>query len=273
MKYLLPRFAGLLPQHTINHLARALGECRLPWLRKTLIRWFVRRYGVDMSEAAEPDPDAYPCFNAFFTRALRPGARVTAPGMYTAVSPADGILSGFGSLAGGQLLQAKGKYYSLAALLGDAAQAQQFKDGYWATVYLAPRNYHRVHMPLAGRLRSSRHIPGRLFPVNPASAAAVPHLLSRNQRRVCLLEGPAGPFALVFVGALIVGSIRTVWEQNPPPTELAKGAQAGYFCLGSTAVVLFCAPLRMAPALTAGAAVRQGQELGVLMPEELPAER
>jgi len=263
---LLPRITGFLPQHLLNRLAQGIGNCTLPWVRSPLIRWFIRRYRVDMSEAAAPNPGAYACFNAFFTRTLSAGARPTVPGENTVACPADGTLSGFGNLPGGRLVQAKGRHYTLSELLADETEAAQFEGGHWLTIYLSPRDYHRVHMPLAGRLRRQGHIPGRLFPVNPKAAKTLPKLLVQNQRRVCILEGDAGPFALVFVGALIVGSIRTAWDNEPPPTALAKGEEAGYFCLGSTVVAVFSCPLAMEPSLVPGAAVRCGQLLGSLMP-------
>ncbi len=266
MRALLPRITGLLPQHALNRLAQGLGNCALPWVRRPLIRWFIRRYGVDMSEAAEPNPEAYPCFNAFFTRALRAGARPIAPREDAVASPADGILSGFGSLSEGKLMQAKGRYYSLGALLADETEAAQFAGGHWMCVYLSPKDYHRVHMPLTGKLRRSWHIRGRLFPVNPAAAETVPNLLAENERRVCLLEGAAGPFALVFVGALIVGSIRTAWDSDKTPAYLSKGDEAGYFCLGSTVVAVFSCPLQMAASLVPGSPVRCGQRLGSVLP-------
>lgn len=216
------------------------------------IRWFVRRYRVDMTEAAEPDIAAYASFNDFFTRALRPGARpMAAAGL---VCPVDGAVSQLGAIDGDTLLQAKDHHYTTTALLaGDAQLAAHFTGGSFATLYLSPRDYHRIHMPCAGRLLRMVHVPGSLFSVNPTTARHVPGLFARNERVVCLFDTAFGPMALVLVGATIVGSMATVWhgQVNPPrpgrirhwdyaqtPIALAQGAEMGRFQLGSTVIVL-----------------------------------
>lgn len=217
-----------------------------------VIRWFIQRYQVNMSEAMEPDPAAYASFNAFFTRALKPGARTLAPADW--ICPVDGAISQIGSIQGDQIFQAKGHHYSTQALLGgDAALAAQFHDGHFATIYLSPRDYHRIHMPCAGKLLRMIHVPGELFSVNPTTARGVPGLFARNERVVCVFEGAFGPFVMVLVGATVVGSMATVWHGvvNPPrpgrirewhyadqPIQLEQGAEMGRFLLGSTIVWL-----------------------------------
>ena len=265
-KLALTRFAGLMAQSRAGRLTQAQ------------IRWFVRRYGVDMSEAAQPDPAAYACFNDFFTRALRPDARPLAQADW--VCPVDGAVSQLGRIEGDQIFQAKGHHYSTQALLGgDAELARSFADGEFATIYLSPRDYHRIHMPCAGGLRRMSHVPGELFSVNPQTAAGVPGLFARNERVVCLFEMADGrPMALVLVGATIVGSMATVWHGvvNPPrpgqvrhwdyaPGQhaLAQGAEMGRFLLGSTVVLLWPRDtVRLNADWQAGTPVRMGQAMG-----------
>jgi phosphatidylserine decarboxylase len=272
-QYLLPK--GLLTRAVGRGAAAERGAATT-----RVIRWFVRRYGVDMSEAAEPDIAAYGSFNDFFTRALKPGARPLAAA--DLVCPVDGSISQFGRIRGDQIFQAKGHDYSTRALLGgDAALAAQFDDGHFATLYLSPRDYHRIHMPCAGRLRRMIHVPGALFSVNPATARGVPGLFARNERVVCVFEGAGGPFVLVLVGATIVGSMATVWHGvvNPPrpgrlrewrydtndgqaPVELAQGAEMGRFLLGSTVVLLFpSGGLQFNPGWMPGGAIRMGEAM------------
>ncbi len=264
-KLALTRFAGLMAQSRAGRLTQAQ------------IRWFVRRYGVDMSEAAQPDPAAYACFNDFFTRALRPDARPLAQADW--VCPVDGAVSQLGRIEGEQIFQAKGHRYSTQALLGgDAALARAFDDGAFATIYLSPRDYHRIHMPCAAGLRRMSHVPGELFSVNPQTAAGVPGLFARNERVVCLFEMADGrPMALVLVGATIVGSMATVWHGvvNPPRPgqvrhwdyapgqhDLAQGAEMGRFLLGSTVVLLWPRDtVRLNPDWQAGTPVRMGQAM------------
>lgn len=245
-------------------------------LTTAVIRWFIRRYGVDMSEAADPDPAHYRTFNAFFTRALKPGARPLAQADF--VCPVDGAISQFGALEGERLVQAKGHHYSAQALVGgDAALAAQFAHGHFATLYLSPKDYHRIHMPCAGRLRRMVHVPGDLFSVNPTTARGVPGLFARNERVVCVFDTAFGPFVLALVGATIVGSMATVWHGvvNPPrpgrlrewrydeaPVELRQGDEMGRFLLGSTVVMLWPrGELRFNPAWAPGGAVRMGQPM------------
>jgi phosphatidylserine decarboxylase len=241
------------------------------------IKWFIQRYKVDMSEAADPDPAAYASFNAFFTRALRADARPQAQAPY--LCPVDGAISQFGAIARDQIFQAKGHHYSTTALLGgDETLARNFEDGAFATIYLSPRDYHRIHMPMAGRLYTMIHVPGALYSVNPATARGIPGLFAINERVVCMFDTEHGPFALVLVGATIVGSMATVWHGivNPPrpgtirrwdyanaSVELAKGAEMGRFLLGSTVVLLWPRNvIRFNPAWAPGGAVRMGEAMG-----------
>ena len=268
----LPQY--LLPKGAITRAAGAVASARRGASTTRLIRWFVGRYGVDMSEAAEPDIAAYATFNDFFTRALKPGARPLAQA--DLVCPVDGAISQFGRIRGAQIYQAKGHDYSTQALVGgDATLAARFQDGYFATLYLSPKDYHRIHMPCVGRLQRMIHVPGELFSVNPTTARGVPGLFARNERVVCVFEGAAGPFVLVLVGATIVGSMATVWHGvvNPPrpgtprewtyedqPVELAQGAEMGRFLLGSTVVLLFPdGGLQFNPAWMPGGAIRMGE--------------
>ncbi len=270
----LPQY--LLPKQAMTWLAGRVANARRPWTQ-TVIRRFVARYGVNMAEAANPDIGSYASFNDFFTRALRPDARPLASVPF--VCPVDGAISQCGVIDGDQILQAKGHRYSTRALLGgDAALAARFDDGAFATLYLSPKDYHRVHMPCAGRLLRMIHVPGELFSVNPATAQAVPGLFARNERVVCLFESIAVPFALVLVGAAIVGSMATVWHGvvNPPrPGKLRewsyddprivldKGDEMGRFLLGSTVVLLFPRDtLSLTPGWQAGKEIRLGEAMG-----------
>lgn len=273
----LPQY--VLPKRALTQFAGALARRSLGDFTQYKIRRFVARYGVDMSEAAEPDLTRYLTFNDFFTRALKPGARPLAQADF--VCPVDGRISQLGAIDGEQLLQAKGHVYSTTALLsGDATEAARYRDGSFATIYLSPRDYHRIHMPCAGRLRSMVYVPGDLFSVNPTTARGVPGLFARNERVVCLFDGAHGPFALVLVGATIVGSMATVWHGvvNPPrarhirrwdytgqqpPIELQAGEEMGRFLLGSTVVLLFPKDtLRFAPDWAPSRPVRLGEAMG-----------
>jgi phosphatidylserine decarboxylase len=242
-----------------------------------IIRWFVRKYGVNMAEAADPDITHYATFNDFFTRALKPGARPLADA--DLVSPVDGAISQFGAIAHDQIFQAKGHRYSTRTLVGgDAELAARFDHGHFATIYLSPRDYHRIHMPCEGRLRRMVYVPGELFSVNPATARGVPGLFARNERVVCVFESAHGPFVLALVGATIVGSMATVWHGtvNPPRGKavrswdyadgdvvLAKGQEMGRFLLGSTVVLLFPqGPLAFNPAWVPAGEVRLGEAMG-----------
>jgi phosphatidylserine decarboxylase len=271
----------LLPQHALSRLAGALAGSRIGLLRSALIGGFLRHYPVDLSEAARPDPGDYASFNEFFTRRLRAGARPADADPRAALSPVDGIVSQAGAIDGDALVQAKGIGYSAAALLGgDEPAAAEFAGGAFATLYLAPQNYHRVHMPLAGTLRIARFVPGDLYSVNAATAAAVPGLFTRNERIACLFDTTAGPMAVVLVGALFVGSMSLAWAGMVRPrarrvvTELPvrdpiialdRGAELGWFNMGSTVIVLFgpSGP-SLAAALVPGSTIRVGQRLATL---------
>jgi phosphatidylserine decarboxylase len=271
----------LLPHHTLSRLVGRLANSETAWIKDTFIGWFSRRYRVDMSEALDPNLGSYPTFNAFFTRELRPGARTIDSGAI--VSPADGAISQLGPIAGARIFQAKDQAFSTLELLGgDTQMAALFENGSFATIYLSPRDYHRVHMPCAGTLRETIYVPGRLFSVNQLTAANVPRLFARNERLVCLFDTAYGPMALVLVGAMIVAGIETVWEGQvaPPPTnaqaarkdfsansvQLEKAAEMGRFKLGSTAILLFGPnAIQWQAALVAGTPVRMGQKLGAQM--------
>ncbi len=272
----------LLPQRSLTRLVYRLARARTPWFKDALIRHFARRFRVNLDEALEPNPRVYPDFNAFFTRALKPGARPVAPGDRVVCCPVDGTVSQIGFAEADTLLQAKGRNFSLTALLGgDAERARPFQGGAFATLYLSPRDYHRIHMPLAGRLREMAHIPGKLFSVSPLTTRMVPELFARNERVVALFDTPAGPMALVLVGAINVASIETVWagaitpplgkairDWNYPPNgddavRLDKGAEMGRFNLGSTVILLFGrGAVRWEADLRPGATARMGQRLG-----------
>jgi phosphatidylserine decarboxylase len=273
----LPQY--LLPKQALTLLAGRIASARGGASTTRLIRWFVKRYGVNMAEAADPDIAAYPSFNEFFTRALKPGARPIAQA--DLICPVDGAISQFGRIEHDQIFQAKGHRYSTTAMVGgDAALAKQFDGGHFATLYLSPRDYHRIHMPCDGRLRRMIHVPGALFSVNPTTARGVPGLFARNERVVCVFDGPRGPFVLALVGATIVGSMATVWHGvvNPPrtgtlrewryddtPVTLKQGDEMGRFLLGSTVVMLFPAgPLAFNPAWQPALPIRLGEAMASL---------
>jgi phosphatidylserine decarboxylase len=250
----LPQY--LIPKQALTSFAGWVAGKERGALTTWIIRRFVDKYGVDMGEALASDVASYRSFNEFFTRALKPGARPIADA--DLVAPVDGAISQFGPIEGDQIFQAKGHSYSTTALVGgDAVLAERFKHGSFATLYLSPRDYHRIHMPCDGRLLRMTYVPGELFSVNPATARGVPGLFARNERVVCVFESARGPFVLVLVGATIVGSMATVWHGvvNPPrPGEirewryddpqvvLKKGEEMGRFLLGSTVVLLFPSP-------------------------------
>ncbi len=265
-----------LPQHLLSRCLYFLTRRRLPGVT-SLIRWFVRSYGVDLHEAAESDAANYATFNAFFTRALRPGARTIADLPQGLVSPVDGTVSEIGRIESGRVLQAKGIDYELAALLGGDIDPAPFVDGAFATLYLSPRDYHRVHMPCAGTLQAMSCVPGRLFSVAPHTVASVPRLFTRNERVACQFQTTLGPLAMVLVGAINVAAIETVWHglvtpphrrrtqhwhyQDTPPT-FSAGQEMGRFNMGSTVIVLAPASVQWLPQLTQGTAVRLGEVLG-----------
>jgi phosphatidylserine decarboxylase len=271
----------LLPKQALTSLMGWLAGARGGAATTATIRAFVQRYGVNMAEAAQPDVTAYPTFNEFFTRALKPEARPLAQA--DLICPVDGAISQFGVIEGDRIFQAKGHHYTAQALVGgDGALAAHFHDGLFATLYLSPRDYHRIHMPCAGRLLRMIHVPGDLFSVNPATARGVPGLFARNERVVCVFDGDAGPWVLVLVGATIVGSMATVWHGvvNPPrpgtvrewayhdqDIRLAQGQEMGRFLLGSTVVMLFPAgatsgrSLAFNPAWAPGRPIRLGEAM------------
>ncbi len=270
----------ILPQHGLSRLVLAATRVRARWFKNALIRGFLELYDIDMRDAVESEPLRYASFNEFFTRALRPETRPLAPDAHAIVSPVDGTISECGDIAGDLLLQAKGSLYTLSDLLAGRTWAQRFAGGSFATIYLAPYNYHRVHMPLSGRLEQTWFVPGRLFSVNALTARCVPRLFARNERIVTLFDSDAGAFALVLVGALNVGSMATVWAgditpaarrvitQLPPQSvNLEKGAELGRFNMGSTVILLFePRRVRWFAHLRAGVTVRLGQAIGNLLP-------
>ncbi len=272
-------FQYLVPQHLLSRLVGMLAGSRAGWLKNTFIRQFVRHFQVDMSEAQQADPTQYPDFNSFFTRALAEGIRPVCDDAHIA-SPADGAISQIGAIRSGRILQAKGRSYSTTELLGgDPALAALFEDGQFATIYLSPKDYHRVHMPCDGTLRQTVYVPGDLFSVNQATAAAVPGLFARNERLVTVFDTPHGPVASVLVGAMIVAGIETVWSGQEAPLQrriktarfdrapgsisLNRGDEMGRFKLGSTVILLFPKDtVRWHEDLTADSSVRMGQALG-----------
>jgi len=268
----LPQY--LMPKQALTAFAGFVASRRGGERTTRLIQWFVKRYNVNMAEAANPDVASYASFNEFFTRALKPGARPLAAAEL--ICPVDGAISQYGRIDRDQVFQAKGHQYSTTALVGgDATLARQFDDGSFATLYLSPRDYHRIHMPCDGRLLRMVHVPGPLFSVNPTTARGVPGLFARNERVVCVFESAAGPFVLVLVGATIVGSMATVWHGvvNPPRVKevrewryddqnivLKQGDEMGRFLLGSTVVMLFPkGPLNFNPAWAPTRAIQLGE--------------
>jgi phosphatidylserine decarboxylase len=271
-------FQHVLPQHALSRLVLRATRVKAPWFKNWLIRGFLKLYTIDMDDAVQPDPLRYASFNEFFTRALRPDARSLAKEPSEIACPVDGVISEAGKIDGDTLLQAKGRNYTLKELLASCAWAKDFEGGSFATIYLAPFNYHRVHMPLAGRLRETVYVPGRLFSVNAATASLVPRLFARNERVLTWFDTAFGEFALILVGALNVGSIATVWagDITPAPRRVAttlppqavsldKGEEMGRFNMGSTVILLFQKDrARWHAELRAGATVRLGQSLGYL---------
>lgn len=269
----LPQY--LLPKRALTVFGGWVAGARAGRLTTRLIAWFVRKYGVNMAEAASPDLASYASFNEFFTRPLKPGARPLASA--DLICPVDGAISQFGAIQRDQIFQAKGHHYSSTALVGgDAVLAAQFDNGHFATLYLSPRDYHRIHMPCDGVLKRMIYVPGDLFSVNPLTARGVPGLFARNERVVCVFDGPHGPFALVLVGATVVGSMATVWQGviNPPrgpvrewrydggAIALKRGEEMGRFLLGSTVVMLFPAgPLQFNSGWAPGEAIRLGEAM------------
>lgn len=249
----LPQYA--LPHHALSIMMSKLTHCTHPAWKNAMIRGISKVYGVNLAEAKYPDLDHYPSFNAFFTRELKDGVRPIAAASDAVACPADGAISQIGRIEDGKIFQAKGHHYTALELLGgDAERAKAFENGQFATIYLSPKDYHRLHMPLTGTLKEMVHVPGRLFSVNDTTVGTVPNLFARNERVVCLFDTAAGPMALILVGAIFVSSIETVWHGvvTPPsiseacswqydqhPLQLDKGAEMGRFNMGSTIIVLF----------------------------------
>jgi phosphatidylserine decarboxylase len=271
-------FQHVLPQHALSRLVLRATRVRTPWFKNWLIRGFLRLYTIDMAEAVQPDPSRYASFNEFFTRALKPDVRAIAREPREIACPVDGVISEAGQIDGDSLLQAKGRHYTLKELLASCDWAKNFEGGSFATIYLAPFNYHRVHMPMDGRLRETVYVPGRLFSVNAATASLVPRLFARNERVLTWFDTAFGEFALILVGALNVGSIATVWagDITPAPRRVAttlppqavsldQGEELGRFNMGSTVILLFQKDrARWHTQVRAGATVRLGQSLGYL---------
>ena len=270
----------VLPHRLLSSGARALAYSTNPRVKQWLIDTVVEQFGVDLGEAAQPDASAYPSFNAFFTRSLRPGVRVPDADPRVLVMPADGRISQCGPIDGDRIFQAKGQGFTTAELLGDAEAARAFTDGLFATVYLSPRDYHRVHMPWSGTLRETVHVPGRLFSVGPAAVRTVPRLFARNERLVCHFDTDFGPMAMVMVGALLVSGVETVWSGVEIPAygdritrkdwrgrgiTLERFAEMARFNYGSTVIVLLPRGVAtLASGLRAESPVRLGEGLAHL---------
>jgi len=250
-------FQHIVPQHLLSRFVGKIADCQTPWVKNTFIKWFAKKYQINMTEAREEIPTNYPSFNAFFTRELKDGARTIDMDSAHIASPADGAISQLGKIEHGRIFQAKGRGYGLATLLGgDQERAKSFIDGEFATIYLSPRDYHRVHMPVKGTLTHTTYVPGDLFSVNQTTAEGVDQLFARNERLVAYFDTEYGPMAMVLVGAMIVAGIETVWSgqeapalkrpvhtsfspTSPEPITLEKGEEMGRFKLGSTVVLLF----------------------------------
>lgn len=276
----------ILPQHGLSRIAYQVARLQRPWWRRRVITWFIRRYGVDMTPADGTGWQDYRHFNAFFTRALKPGARPLAPEADAVVSPVDGTVYAASHTRRERFIEAKGRYYTVDDLLGgDGTLAARFYDGPYLTAYLAPKDYHRVHMPLEGDLQLMRYIPGRLFSVNQVTTRAIPGLFAINERLVTVFDTEAGPMAVVLVGAMLVSAIETVWSDgiihagrgNRPATwdysgggaapHLGRGEEMGRFNMGSTVIVLFGpGRVRWAQELTPRRVIRVGQRVGNVHP-------
>ncbi|QXP83959.1 archaetidylserine decarboxylase [Methylococcus sp. Mc7] len=269
----------LLPQHGLSRLMHTAVRIRRPWVKNAMIRAVCKLYRVNLAEAACGSPDSFDCFNAFFTRALKPGARPICSEPDAIACPADGAISQIGAIEGRLLFQAKGHSFELAELLGgDEGQAEKFENGSFVTVYLSPRDYHRVHLPVAGTLGAMIHVPGELFSVNVATTENVPNLFARNERVICYFDTAVGPMAVILVGAIFVSSIETVWhgEVTPPRSKtirrwdysaqglsFERGAEIGRFNMGSTVIVLFGAGhAHWSSEIKAGSSVKMGMSLG-----------
>lgn len=277
-------FQFILPQHLLSGIMYRITRVELRPIKALFIRLFIHAFRVDMTEAAQPDPGHYPSFNAFFTRALKPDARPFPSSSHALLCPADGALSQCGMIEDSRIFQAKGRDYGLSDLLGgEPSWTERFAGGSFATIYLSPRDYHRVHMPMGGDLKGMLHIPGRLFSVNPITTRLVPRLFARNERVACLFDGEQGAMGLVLVGAIFVGSMETVWagQVTPPPGKpmsrwcydqceptrhLERGDEMGRFNMGSTVILLFPpGRIRWDSELKPGDTVRMGQQIGTLL--------
>lgn len=272
-----------LPQHALSTFAGFCANCKIPWIKNRLIQYFVWKYPVNLEEALITDPYQYDSFNDFFTRSLNPNARPIAQGIHDLVSPADGCISQFGSIDQDQIFQAKGHHFTVQDLLGgEKEQTKPFINGSFLTVYLAPKDYHRVHMPLDGNLSHMIYVPGRLFSVNAKTTDSTPNLFARNERVIAFFNTSIGRVAIILVGAMIVGSIETVWAGTitPPrkqtiqrwqynnPISLKRGFEMGRFKLGSTVILLFePGMVTWDPQLTNSYPVQMGQRLGTFKPD------
>jgi phosphatidylserine decarboxylase len=271
-----------LPKRALTVFGGLLADITIPWVKNYLIRYFLKNHDVNMREAVHTSIDSYTSFNDFFTRHLKPGLRPIAK--TDIVSPVDGFVSAFGEIKSGQLLQAKGKYYTVASLLAaDKSRSDLFSKGSFMTLYLSPKDYHRVHMPCSGNLKSMTHVPGKLFSVQPLTTRYIPKLFSRNERLVLLFETAFGPMAVVFVGATVVGKIGTIWQGDlPRPRQnknyadeitqwpdakktLQKADELGYFKLGSTVILLFSENVTFSPELKASMPIQLGTAIGDIL--------
>lgn len=261
-------------QHVLSRIIGWVANCKWRWFKNWAIRRFIRKYHINVEEVQITDVEAYPNFNSFFIRKLKPNARPIAPGLQEIACPVDGTISQIGRIEDDVIFQAKGYHFTLPVLLGSSQEAALFRNGYFATFYLAPRDYHRVHMPFSGKLKSTRYIPGKLFSVNGYTTDNVPGLFARNERLVCLFETKVGPMMVILVGAMLVSGIHTVWESNCRGSKvieqaftdgkfLAKGAELGYFRMGSTVIVLFPKQtIKWNAILQHDIAIKMGEEIG-----------
>ena len=273
----------ILPHHFLSSIMYKITRIKIKWFKNFFITKFINIYNVDMSQAQNSDPTSYKCFNEFFTRPLKPEVRPIADGKNTIISPVDGTVSEVGKITNGQIFQAKGKSYSLETLVGGSPERAQFyKDGYFATLYLSPRDYHRIHMPIAGRIREMVHVPGRLFSVSPSTARSVNRLFARNERVVAGYSTEAGPMAMILVGAIFVSSMETVWAGTitPPrginlrqwsydtqePMNFDKADEMGRFNMGSTVVLLFPEnSIQWEDKLVSGTKIQMGEKIGEIV--------
>ncbi len=269
-----------LPHHAISRLILVLTRIKIIWFKNLIIRWFAKQYGIKWSEARQQRPEDFEHFNAFFTRELREGMRPIEGDERSVVSPADGTISQIGRIENDSLIQAKGRTYTVTELLGgDATRAAQFKNGYFVTVYLSPRDYHRLHMPVKGKLQETIYVPGRLFSVAPHTTRTIPNLFARNERLAAIFDTDCGPLAMVLVGAINVSAIETVWGGlvTPPPRKhievldersseirLQRGEEMGRFNMGSTVILLFAEnQIHWLDEFKEGQPLRMGQRLGL----------